>query len=61
MVYSEVYDMMYDPDKYMGKTVKMSGWAAVYQDGEGKLYYACVVPDATACCSQGLEFELEDS
>ena len=23
-----------------------------------KNYYACIIADATACCSQGLEFEL---
>ena len=24
-------------------------------------YFSCIVPDATACCSSGIEFELKDS
>lgn len=65
MVYSEVYNMMYSPDDYVGKTIKMEGQFAIYQatDENGALipdqiYFACVIADATACCSQGLEFVL---
>ena len=65
MVYSEVYGMMSFPDNYIGKTVKMKGQFAVYQatDENGafipdQIYFACVIADATACCSQGLEFDL---
>lgn len=65
MVYSEVYNMMYTPDDYIGKTVKMKGQFAigyVYNtDGtpdESTARFACVIADATACCSQGLEFIL---
>ena len=60
MVYSEVYNMMVDPDSYMGKTIKMSGPFAVYTDQEsGKNYFACIIQDATACCAQGIEFNLD--
>lgn len=60
MVYSEVYNMMTAPDSYLGKTVKMSGPFAVYVDDEkGKTYFACIIKDAAACCSQGIEFQLE--
>ena len=65
MVYSEVYNMMYTPDDYIGKTVKIKGQFAigyVYNtDGtpdESTARFACVIADATACCSQGLEFIL---
>ena len=59
MVYSEVYNMMVSPDKYIGKTVKMNGAFAFYEDPETKKqYFACIIADATACCSQGLEFIL---
>ncbi len=59
MVYSEVYNMMYTPDDYIGKTVKMKGKFAYYEDPETKAqYFACIIADATACCSQGLEFVL---
>ncbi len=60
MVYSEVYNMMVDPDSYLGKTIKMSGAFAVYTDQEsGKNYFACIIQDATACCAQGIEFTLD--
>ena len=58
MVYSEVSDMMMDPKKYEGKYVKMRGSFAVYE-GETRNYYACLIADATACCSQGIEFVLD--
>ena len=59
MVYSEVYNMIYAPDDYIGKTVKMNGAFAYYEDPETKAqYFACIIADATACCSQGLEFIL---
>lgn len=57
MVYSEVYNMMVTPEDYIGKTIKMKGQFAVYQNEEtNNLYYAVIIADATACCSQGLEF-----
>lgn len=60
MVYSEVYNMMVTPADYEGKTVKMKGRFSVYHDEENnKDYFACLISDATACCSQGMEFELE--
>ena len=60
MVYSEVYNMMSNPDDYLGKKVKMSGNFGVYQDQTtNKLYYACLIADATACCAQGIEFVLD--
>ena len=60
MVYAEVYNMMTSPDEYLGKKVKMSGSFGVYQDQTtNKLYYACLIADATACCSQGIEFVLD--
>lgn len=59
LVYSEVYNMLSRPDDYIGKTVKMNGSFSVYEDEEtGKVYYACYIADATACCSQGIEFTL---
>ncbi|MDD6057674.1 MAG: hypothetical protein PUB98_05385 [Clostridiales bacterium] len=57
MVFSEVYNMMENPEDYEGKIVKMSGQFAVYQDEDtGKYYYAALIADAAACCQQGLEF-----
>lgn len=59
MVYSEVYNMMATPDSYIGKNVKMKGQFTVYQgQSSDDYYYAVIIADATACCSQGLEFVL---
>lgn len=60
MVYSEVNNMMISPGDYLGKTVKMKGNFAIYENEEsGQIYYACLISDATACCSQGIEFVLK--
>ena len=58
MVYTQVSDMVTNPDNYVGKVVKMSGKFNVYK-GDTRNYYACIIPDATACCQQGIEFVLE--
>ena len=55
LVYSEVLNMLQSPDEYMGKSVRMSGSFAV-AEGDGRMYYACIIKDATACCSNGIEF-----
>lgn len=57
MIYSEVFDMMNQPGEYAGKTVRMKRFYMYYQDPETKKeYYSCLIPDATACCAQGIEF-----
>ncbi|MBO4912696.1 MAG: hypothetical protein J5504_08220 [Butyrivibrio sp.] len=59
MIYTTVYNMMYYPEKFVGKTIKMNGNYSEYVDeATGKRYHACIIKDATACCSQGVEFEL---
>lgn len=57
MVYATVYQMMVNPESYIGKTVKMSGPFYPYTNMEGTVYYpACIIEDALACCAQGMEF-----
>ncbi|MBQ7725836.1 MAG: hypothetical protein IJT66_01695 [Clostridia bacterium] len=59
MVYSEVYNMVSRPENYLGKTVKMKGAFSVYhEETTGNNFFACLIADATACCSQGIEFTL---
>ena len=59
MIYAEVYDMVYNPESYYGKVIRIQGTCAMYADpNTGTVYYACIIQDATACCSQGLEFTL---
>lgn len=58
VVYAEVFNIMMSPEQYVGKTLRMSGTFAVAHDlVNGHLYTSCVIQDATACCSQGIEFE----
>lgn len=60
MVYAEVYDMVYNPDDYVGKTVRAKGPFSYFKDeATGKEYFAVLISDATACCSQGIEFVLD--
>lgn len=62
MIYSEVYNMTNNPEKYVGKKVRIFGEVSVYLDETtNKTYYACVISDATACCAQGLEFVMNDN
>ncbi|MCR4891781.1 MAG: hypothetical protein K5989_06360 [Lachnospiraceae bacterium] len=61
MVYSEVYNIMISPQEYVGKTIKMKGELSFFPGGDsGKNYFTCIIKDATACCAQGIEFELTD-
>ncbi|MBE6354524.1 hypothetical protein [Treponema sp.] len=62
MVYSEVYKMLIYPEDYIGKIVKMRGQFSSYHDEySGNTYFACIIQDALACCSSGLEFSLKDN
>ncbi len=62
MIYSVIYDMMINPDNYYGKSLIVDGYfdTMVYEEN-GPRYFFVVVPDATACCVQGIEFLLPDS
>jgi len=59
IVYSQVYNMLYDPEPWLGRIIRMAGYYNYYDDQEhGTVYHACIIPDATACCVQGIEFVL---
>lgn len=61
MVFSEVYEIMVNPEACFGKVMKMKGFCARYYDNvTGNDYFACMIPDATACCQTGIEFVLAD-
>lgn len=58
-IYSEVYNMITVPEDYIGKTVRMRGsFSSYYSPDTDRIYCYCVIPDATACCEQGIEFVL---
>lgn len=60
MAYAEFVNIINSPDKYKGKTIKAKGTFAVAEEN-GNTYFACMLTDATACCSQPLEFVLSDA
>ena len=52
-----MYNIQFDPGQYLGKVIRMRGLYSFFREpSTGVVYYACVVPDATACCMQGMEF-----
>ena len=57
MIYATVYQMMSDPEQYVGKTFRIKGkFYVTYDEMTKNQYYYCVIKDATECCAQGLEF-----
>lgn len=63
MVYSTVFNMVNNPAKFVGKTMRMRGEYTTYHisiDDPTQIIHACIVRDAAGCCSQGLEFVLTD-
>ena len=56
-VYAQVYSMVNEYEAWLGKVIKMAGYYSFFEDTQrGVVYHACVIPDATACCAQGIEF-----
>ena len=45
VIYSEVLNMMTNPEEYAGRTIRITG-----------LVVGCIIPDATQCCAQGVQF-----
>lgn len=57
VVYAQVYNLLSDPAPWLGKIIRMAGYYSFYNDQEQNIvYHACIIPDATACCAQGMEF-----
>lgn len=62
MVYSQVFNMMIEPEIYDDKVIKMRGNFAVYENSptaSGGKSYAVIISDALACCQQGIEFKYD--
>ena len=58
MVFAEVYNMMVEPERYEGKTVRMTGELVTYPHPfTGEDCTAVIVKDALACCAQGFQFQ----
>ena len=57
MIYTTVFDMLIMPEEYQNKNIKVSGFFYVFvNELIGEKYFAVIIPDATQCCQQGLEF-----
>ena len=57
VVYAQIYNLISDPASWLGKMIRIAGYYSFYDDQEqGIVYHACIIPDATACCAQGIEF-----
>ena len=57
MIFAEVQNMMMSPDQFLGKTVRMKGpYTPLFYEVTETFYHYIIIPDATACCEQGIEF-----
>ena len=58
LAYAFIFQIVVEPEKYEGKTVRMTGTFETFYDNEpyGRHDY-CIITDVLACCAQGLEFE----
>ncbi|MCR4663266.1 MAG: hypothetical protein K5622_05205 [Endomicrobiaceae bacterium] len=57
MVYSSLFNIVSDYKNYVGKEIILSGNFTRYCDEEtNKVYYVCLIQDATACCMTGINF-----
>ncbi len=60
VAYAQFCDMMANPGKYEGKTVRAAGpFAVLYGSDPDACYPSVLLTDATGCCSVGVEFLLK--
>ncbi|WP_297648975.1 hypothetical protein [uncultured Treponema sp.] len=57
-VYAFIFQIIVEPEKYEGKTIRMTGtFETFYDDAPYGRHDYCIITDVLACCAQGLEFE----
>ena len=56
VVYAQVNNLVTDYPSWLGKTIRIEGYYSATEGGDDTVYHACIIPDATQCCAQGLEF-----
>lgn len=57
MIYAQVFDMVIMPEEFIGKKIKVTGNFQVFiNDSTKERYFSILIPDATACCQQGIDF-----
>ena len=58
LAYAFIFQIAVEPEKYEGKTVRMTGtFETFYDDAPYGRHDYCIITDVLACCAQGLEFE----
>lgn len=59
MIYSIVYNIVFEPDQYIGKKMRIRGESySVFHEPLNATIHTVIVKDATACCVQGLSYIL---
>lgn len=57
MIYSQIFNMLIMPEEYINKTIKVKGFFEAYiSPDDNNNSFTIIIPDATACCKQGLDF-----
>ncbi len=60
MAYSFVFEIMINPEAYIGSTIKANGFfQRGFSDFTGRHFNYVMVGDDTACCWNGLEFLID--
>lgn len=61
MIYSIVYNIVFEPDQYVGKKMRIRGESySVFHEPLNDKIHTVIVRDATACCAQGLSYVLPE-
>ncbi len=61
MVYSQIFDLVTDPNKYLNSNFTVQGSLLNSEDANtGEMFYALLIVDATSCCAQGLELSFPE-
>ena len=59
IAYATITNILEAPKEYKGQQIKMLGtYKKVESEISDSVFHVCIVTDATACCTQGLEFHL---
>lgn len=57
MVYATIYQLISEPNEYIGKLIKIKGEPySSYYEPTDMTYHYVLIQDAAACCAQGMEF-----
>ncbi|HHU03176.1 MAG TPA: hypothetical protein GXZ91_08635 [Christensenellaceae bacterium] len=55
MAYAQLYDMLCNPEQYVGSAVKLKGPYMPYQSEDGEIMHFILVFDMQGCCELSLE------